>query len=323
MNARIAKVAVGMALLTLLPGCVEMTQTITLNPDGRGKMKIEILVAAFDFQMGPMPGAPGAQKPKSLHEIKKEAAANFACKTPGLTAFKDVRVKWAHDGRLHMVGIAYFDRLEDLDKKDDAPKDPFNVKPTSSFQNSFKVSLEKKGTMRITAKNQGLQDSVKPLGQQDAPVDFAKMSDKEMDAYILKQRVEYQKAKPLFRLMFEDLKIKTVLHLPGDIVEIKGFKKDGKRTASQSFEGDAILAIVKKYVMMDNTEFKKLVAGKTEQDLQALMNPLATFGEPDITVHNLGAPLFDYEKEVREARAAYPALRKSLGLDENVKLPGE
>ena len=37
----------------------------------------------------------------------------------------------------------------------------------------------------------------------------------------------------------------------------------------------------------------------------------------------LGAPLFDYDKEVQAARAAYPALRKSLGLADDVKLPGD
>ncbi len=52
MTARIAKAAFAACLLTLLPGCVELTQTITLNPDGKGKMKIEIKVASFDFDMG-------------------------------------------------------------------------------------------------------------------------------------------------------------------------------------------------------------------------------------------------------------------------------
>jgi hypothetical protein len=324
MTARIVKVALCLGLLTLLPGCIEMTQTITLNPGGRGKMKIEILIAAFDFNFEPMPGAPGAKKPKSLHELKKEAATKFACETPGVTAFKDVTVKWARDGRLHMVGTAYFDRLEDLDKDDNAPKDPFNVKPTSNFKSSFKVSLEKKGTMRLTGKNQGVKEGLlKPFDQQDTPVDIAKMSDKEIDEYLLKQRVQYQMVKPMLQMMFNDLKIKTVLHLPGDIVEIKGFKKDGKHTVSQSFEGAALLTMLKNFIMMDGAELKKLAAGKNEKDLMALMGPLAAFGEPDITVHNLGDPLFDYDKEVREARAAYPALRKSLGLDENVKLPGE
>jgi hypothetical protein len=326
MTRRTTKLAWCVGLLTLLPGCVEMTQTITLNPDGRGKMKIEILVAAFSFDMGPMPGAPGAQKPKSLDEIKKDAATKFVCEAQGVTAFKDVTVKWARDGRLHMVGTAYFDRLENLDKVDKVDnnlKNAIDFQPTTNFNSSFKVALDKKGTMRITAKNPGVKDGLKPFGQQDTPVDLAKMSDKEIDEHMLKQRVEYQKIRPLLEMMFNDLKIKTVLHLPGDIVEAKGFKKVGKRTVSQSFEGAALLAVLKKFIMMDSAELKKLAASKNEKDLMALIGPLAMYGEPDVTVHNLGEPQFDYDREVREARAAYPTLRKALGLDESAKLPGE
>ena len=47
------------------------------------------------------------------------------------------------------------------------------------------------------------------------------------------------------------------------------------------------------------------------------------FEEPEVTVNKLSAAVFDYDREVREARAAYPALRKVLALDESVKLPGQ
>ena len=32
----------------------------------------------------------------------------------GVTAWKDVSVKWSNDGRLHFIGTAYFDRLDDI-----------------------------------------------------------------------------------------------------------------------------------------------------------------------------------------------------------------
>ena len=54
------------------------------------------------------------------------------------------------------------------------------------------------------------------LVAQDESVDLSKMNDKEIDEYMLKQRVEYQKVRPLLELVFNDLKIKTVLHLPGE-----------------------------------------------------------------------------------------------------------
>ena len=160
-------------------------------------------------------------------------------------------------------------------------------------------------------------------GEGNATVDLSKMNDKEIDEYMLKQRVEYQKVRPLLELVFNDLKIKTVLHLPGDIVEVKGFQKDGRRTVSQSFEGAALLAVMKKIVMMDSADVKKLAKSRNKKDLMDLIGPLATLGELDVTLNNLGGPQFDYDKEVRDARAAYPGLRRALGLDESVKLPGE
>jgi hypothetical protein len=324
MTARTAKIALCLGLLTLLPGCVEVTQIITLNPDGKGKMKIEVVTAAYDFDFAPMPGAPGGKKKKPLNELKREAITKFLAETPGVTAFKDVTVKWTHDGKLHMVGTAYFERLEDLDKKaDNAPKDGFNMQ-SPNFRSSFKVALDKdKGTMRITAKNDSVKEGVNPLEAAGESVDFAKMTDKEIDEHLLAQRVEWQKVRPLMEMMFNDLKVKAVLHLPGDIVEVKGFHKEGKRTVSQTLEGKAIMAVLKKIMMIDRDEVKKLAAGKNEKDLLALIGPMAQWADCAVTVNNLGAPQFDFDKEVREARAAYPALRKALGLDDSVRLPGE
>jgi hypothetical protein len=322
MNGRTARLALCVGLLTLLPGCVELTQTITLNPDGRGKMKLDIITAAYDFNFDFTPDGKGAKKKKSLDEIKREAVVKFLGEAPGVTAFKDIKATWMRDGKLHVTATAYFDRLEDLDKADNAPKQPGMSDPASSFRCSFKTDLSKKGAMRITARNKGVSE-VKPIDDADGPADLSKMTDKELDEYLLAQRVEYQKLRPLMEMMFNDLKITVVLHVPGDVVEAKGFKKDGKHTVSQVFEGKTILGVFKKFVMMDAAEVKKVMATRNEKDLMSLLGPLAAYGEPDVSVQNLGGPLFDYDKEVREARAAYPALRKALGLDANVKLPGE
>ncbi len=125
-------------------------------------------------------------------------------------------------------------------------------------------------------------------------------------------------------MMFNDLKITTVLNLPGEVLEVKGFKKDGPRTVSQSIDGAVLLATMKKMIMMDGAEMKKLAASSNEKDLKRLLGPMgAMMDEPDVTVGKLGSALFDYDKEVRDARAAYPALRKALGLHDSVKLPGQ
>jgi len=177
--------------------------------------------------------------------------------------------------------------------------------------------------MRITAKNPGVQEGSQQVKGKDKEVDITKMTDKEADAFLLKQRVEYQKARPLFEMMFNSLKVKTVLNLPGDIADLKGFQKDGPRAISQVIDGGEILGVIKKFIMMDASELKKFAAANNEKDVMALLGPLAKVGELDVTVKGPGTAQFDYDKEVREARAAYPALRKALNLDASVKLPGQ
>ena len=90
---------------------------------------------------------------------------------------------------------------------------------------------------------------------------------------MLKQRVEFQKIRPLFEMMFNDLKITTVLNLPGEVLEVKGFKKDGPRTVSQSIDGAVLLATMKKMIMMDGAEMKKFAASTNEKDLKRLLGP--------------------------------------------------
>jgi hypothetical protein len=322
MATRMGKVALCACVLALLPGCVEMTQTFTLNPDGRGKVKVEILVPAYDFDLA-LGNGPEKKKEKSLDELRQEAVAKFVSDATGITAWKDVSVSWSRDGRLHMIGTAYFDRLEDLDKEGaGGPQDPTKAQPSNTFKSSFRLVREKDGTLRLTGKNQGVKDGILKLNDKKEEVDLSKMSDKELDDFLLRQRVEYQKARPLLVMMFGDLKLTTVIHLPGEAIEVKGFKKEG-RVVKQSIEGSALLGMIKNFIMLDAAEMRKLAASKDVKDFMALMGPLEAFGDPDVTIRPAAKAQFDYDQEVRGARAAYPRLRKALGMDDNVKLPGE
>ena len=316
MTQRLVKASFYACLLLLLPGCIEMTQTITLNPDGRGKVVQEIHIAAmggFDLNFGG--GAPA--KEKSLDAIKNDAAINFVSKTKGVAAWKDVSVKWAPDGRLHMVGTAYFDKLGDMTSG--AGGDDDKLGPAGAVGSpipTFDVTVEKDG-LKIAGKK---ADKI-PLKKEPTP-DFAKMTDKEMDDYVLKQRVQFQMVKPLLVMFFTDLKVKMILRLPGEIHEVKGFKKDKATEVSFTLDGNELLKATKKLMTQDAASLKKtLKEGAPEL--------LASFGlsgdamEPMLTVRKVGQPLFDYDKEVKEARAAYPEMRKKLNLDPNTKLPGE
>jgi hypothetical protein len=321
--ARTGKVALWVCVVGLLPGCVEMKQTITLNPDGKGKMKVEVLVPAYDFDMGAMMGGEKKKK-KTTDEILKDEVAGLVKDSPGITAWKDVTASWSRDGRVNLVGTAYFERLEDLDQKkaNQGPQDPSKDKPTTTFQPGFKAVIGKDGTLKISGSNAGVKQGMK-LGDKEKELDVSKLNDKELDDYLLQKRIEFQKGRPFMSMMFTDLKIESVINVTGDVGEVKGFKKVGPRSVQALIDGNAFMADVKKFILLDGPAIRKLAAAKKVKDYDALMNVDQYFGETEVTVNKLGAPLFDYDKEVQAARAAYPALRKSLGLADDVKLPGD
>ena len=246
MARRAVVAALCFCLATLVTGCVEITQIITLNPDGRGKMKIEVVAAAFDFDMGALIEQGEKKKPKTLDELKQDAVTKFLRDATGITAFKDVSVNWTREGKLHMVATCYFNQLDDLASDSKGPKDPTKVDPASSFRSTFKQSREKDGTVRITMLNKGVEEGIKPLNEEEPLPDFAKLSDKEVDEFLLKQRVDFQKVRPMMEMMLNDLKVKLVLHLPGEIVEAKGFKKDDGRSVSFAIEGRCLARIAQK-----------------------------------------------------------------------------
>jgi hypothetical protein len=288
-------------ILAPASGCIEMTQTITLNPDGRGKVKIDTLMAS-DLNFNVAPDFPA--KENTLDEKKHAATVKFLTKRMGISAWKDVSVKWAPDGRLHFIATAYFDQLSDLtDPKTDAPM-------------SFQADREKNGSLKITTRKKPADPNKKP------PSDPATMSDKELDDYVLQERVNYQRTKPILVAFLADLKLTTVFRLPGKAVDIKGFKKESDKVVSYKLDGNEVLAAIKKFMAQDNAALKKFMKDNKSGELLEKISVPGFEADASVIVQDPGKDQFDYDREVKEARAAYPALRKKLGLDDSVPLPG-
>src|SRR5579862_9916203 len=175
----IRKVSLCVGVLFLLPGCGELTQTITLNPDGKGKVVKDMYIAAVPLDFGGLLGG-GEPKETPLDDVKKAAATNFLA-SKGVTAWKDVSVSWTNDGRLHLVGTAYFDKLGDTVSPDakypTAMMNP-SAMMTSVFSSmqAFDVTVEKDGLKIAGKKTEGLplNDAIKIKGQ--PPQDFAKLN---------------------------------------------------------------------------------------------------------------------------------------------------
>jgi hypothetical protein len=302
---RITLIAAWLACLVSL-GCVEGEQTYTLNPDGSGKVKFDIVTAApFD----PLAG-PAAKTDDTIDGLRTKAIKGIL-ESPGVAAWKDVSADFAPDGRLKFVGTAYFKQL-----------DTFGIQNMAFLRSDFALTPGADGSLTLVRSkkdpmNKGGLTPNRP--GKKSPDELAKLTDPELDAYIMRERVEYQSIKPFIIGMLTDAKLKTTLVLPGEVGGVRGFQPEGKNGVSFVMDGNKLIVAANKLYAQDNEAFRKMYrSGKTPDDV------LESFGVPDratATVAKPGKPQFDFEAEVKAARDAYPDLRKKLKIGENVRLP--
>jgi hypothetical protein len=313
---RFIPVAVLPALLALT-GCVEGQQTITINPDGSGKIRIEaVMTPPSDF----MEGMPRNKQPDPdpIATVLRQSVRQLLSAQQA-AAWKDVAAEFAPDGRLKFAGTVYFKKLDDLEVRGN----PLLGSPT------FGVTVQPGGALVIAAKKDNKNRETGGLFNPDrpdrkTPAELAKMTDAEVDRYILRDRIEYQGSKPILVALMTDAKVKTVFVLPGEVSGVKGLTAEGKDRVSFVLDGPKVLAGVGKIFAMSNAELRAVYRSKDIQEVMAA----ETIGLlPDTTTTAMVAkptgPLFDFDKEVKEAIAAYPELRKRFKLDPNVRLPGE
>ncbi len=114
---RLTSAAVLLACLTAL-GCVEGTQTFTLNPDGSGKVRIDVVmvppIELTPSSSGDRKAEKGKKKDESLDQmLAKQVKGFFDAK--GVDAWADVSASYALDGRVKFAGTAYFKKYEKLE----------------------------------------------------------------------------------------------------------------------------------------------------------------------------------------------------------------
>lgn len=303
---RFTLVAAWLVTLSTL-GCVEGEQAFTLNPNGSGKVKIDVVMAPFDRRP-----AGKIRDNESLDDLLRGLLQPLL-ETDGVEAWKDVSADFTPVGRFKFAGTAYF--------KDYITLQWAGEKKTLAFGTLFRLERKRDGSLALTGTEAGAGVGVTPgwFGR-SVP---EQTTDAQLDDLIMKQRVAYQQAKPFNRAMLTDLKLKIVYHLPGGTSEVREFKPEGRTTISFTLDGNQILAGREKLMTLDNAELRKYYRGKPDDARLAKYLGDAFIYDASATVAKPTAPQFDYDEEVKEARAAYPELRKKLKLGNDVRLPGE
>lgn len=298
-----------------LSGCVEGEQTFTLNPDGSGKVRIDVVMAPpAEFV-----GGPPKKEPPTV-EAARLQSLGVLLKAQGVAAWKDVAASFAPDGRFKFAGTAYFDKLERLDFP--------NLGPLLGTQ--LALTPDKGGGL-VLAKRPPRGPGAGPPAPEapslfggpgrKAAADLAKLTDADLDGYILVDRIQYQASRPMFLAFFAKGKVRSTYVVPGKAGETTGFKADGGSLVRE-IDGDKAIAGLDAFFSRPDAALRPVYrkAGGLEEAAAAAFGAI-----PDeacrAAIPAPGGALFDYAAEVAAARAAYPALRKTLGVPDSFWIP--
>ena len=170
----------------------------------------------------------------------------------------------------------------------------------------------------MSKKAESLQNDRKR--KRKSPEELKKLSDEDLDKYVLMDLVELQSTRLLIAAMFGGAKLKATYVLPGDPTDAAGLTRDGRKV-SYALEGDKIVAAVDKVLARDRPTHRRVYRAVTDADTWALLEVEGFPGKGSVTVAKPGAAQFDFDAEVKAARDAYPALKKKFGFGDDLRLP--
>ena len=275
--------------LSGIVGCYESKQEVSLNPDGSGKVELEILfTSAIPSMNGGIPAL--GEKPG------RDTIGELIGHSKGIDVWKNVEYQLNEDGTSTLTGVAYF-------------------KDISS------VALGKFNTTRILWEKQDSNTGVLSIESPSSQPDGAQASGTlEVSAEERKQRIEkerkgWRRSRPFLAAVFSLFKSETTIHVPGSLGSVSGLTNSAPGTVHLTLDSDAAMAALDA-VMADDEKFaaymdtKAAVGGDGTSDLYGLVYEQR--GPFRAVVTNITGPGFDYDREVREARAAYPELLSQL-----------
>ena len=291
----------GVALLAVLPlilvGCFEMKQDSTVNPDGSGKVLVEMTQAA----MPPMNMGSGEAAKMDPEMMLKGFAKKILEGSKGIETWADVSIVTTDDGRMTFKGTGYF-------------KDVTKVQSGEGDASGTTWAKDEKGGMVLTldtsSKNSPEKGEAKPVPA----------TEEEMTKAIQAAKMQWQQMKPMMEMMLAKLKMDMIFRLPGTLAEVEGFTKQADGSVRVTIEGAKLLAVMDKRMADEDYLKAAIKAGKDPMQDKAegekMMNEAAGIkGSLKARVTGDLKPAFDFEKEVAAAKAAYPKMIEKLGLD--------
>lgn len=287
-----------LAMGIILAGCIETKKEVTLNPDGSGKMVVNIK-QPLDAMMGMNFGNVKAKK-KDPKTKAKEEVSKMLEDSPGVDAWEKVSYKIDDADNLIFNGTAYFKSFNDV-----------KIGGSVKSSKNTKLTIGKK-TMTLN----WTKDKKKGMSPQPQAV---KLSDAELKKRIKKGKAQMKQMSGMMGAMLNGFKDKVIYHLPGKITKSNNFKKVNDSTVSLTVDGAKIMKVINDFGQDDKAMAEAIKAGRNlQQDGPSddYFNE-KLFGNkgPILAKVTLDKKAkFNYKAAVKKAKAGQTAMFQKLGL---------
>jgi hypothetical protein len=292
-------VVVGLAAAILVAGCIEAKQDYTLNPDGSGKVVLDLL-------MQDMPAGLGQAEKPDPEVLSKKAVRRILNYSSGVSAWADVAYNRTEDGRTHFKGTAYF-------------KDFSKVRFPVAGMSGISFAKDEAGGM-VLAIEGGRDEAKQP------PAAPPTLTDEEIVQRIKAQRDKFQQMRPMMEMVLAKTRMDLSFRLPGTVAEASNLQREPDGTVRLVLEGAKMLQTLDQ-LMADDAYMREVVtsgadAGQGNTRLSAAVNEKLFGTKAPVRARVTGdlKPLFDYEAEAKAAKDGYLKMVERLGLD---PLPSE
>ena len=275
------RVALLAVVCVFLAGCFDTKQDITLNPDGSGKMVIEsVFTQTPALFKGTSQASPQEGVTNFIRKLIEEAG--------GVDAWRDISFHQRDDGKTFFRGTAYF---ADLSK----------FKLGTMIFHGYSVTRDETGNLTISLAASAPAGS--PIQRTNEPITAESLQ---------RDRATLRSAMPLLQSTLGTMKQDTTIHAPGIVKRASNFETTQFNTLHILFDGAKLMQAIEHFSFDTNFDHARISGERSS--LEDLMNE-RLYGQraPIVAVIKPGtAPLFDYAKEVAEARRIFPGFARQL-----------
>lgn len=275
-------------------GCYETKLNYVINPDGSGKVLVEVKTASMM----------DTDQPNAGSSLAKDVLKNAA----GIDTWKDIEFKKLEDGKNYFKGTAYFKDINMVRFK--------NISMMDS------VSFHKDGKNNLVIELNH-EDKSGPKAETKSA-----LSKEDLDKAVGEQKAQFQQMKPMMAAFLGTMKTEITFQLPGKIEKMNNFKKNKDGILSISFAGQKFLDAFDKLMADESWWRQQVLSGSDMQKrppsgFEVNEQLFGEKGPVRATFKGKFETFFDYTKEMTDAQANYDVMIAALGLAEEVIKPAE